>query len=186
MSSADSKGGSLPYLIILTIVSFAAMIIANFQAYQARNIHVEFSESRYITLATASVLQAFVFGVPLVALIKEDPQANYIAMSMLIFIACTAVLLLLFVPKILFWKEYNAKKTAKRSQARSDVPIATSVASRQDSDLGFTVLNVNENHQIADTRPSDQRSCLDDEEKRLSVSKENENEGDGRIKCPAV
>ncbi|KAL7530985.1 hypothetical protein ACHAXR_003784 [Thalassiosira sp. AJA248-18] len=195
VSSADAKGGSLPYLIILTIVNFAAMIIANIQAYQARNIHVEFSESRYIALATASVLQAFIFGVPLVALIKEDPQANYIAMSMLIFIACTAVLLLLFVPKILYLKEYNAKKAAKGSTtavAHSDVSSRhdtalgfnvlnvdgthSGVSSRHDSELGLNVLNVDGTHQVADTRPANRDSCLEEEEKRPSVIEENEGE----------
>ena len=120
VSSTDAAGGALPYIIILMITNCISVIIANVQAYEGRFIDVEFQESKYIALATASMLQAFVIGIPVVVLLKEDPRAIFIVVSMLIFITCTAVLLLLFVPKVGYLREYDKTKKSRADSASSD------------------------------------------------------------------
>lgn len=126
VSSTDAAGGHLPYVIILVLVNCIAVAIANIQAYRARKIEVELSESKYIALATASMLQAFFIGIPIITLLNEDPQASYIVASMLIFVTCLAVLLLIFVPKILYMREYNAARAAKKSRQGTGVPNGSS------------------------------------------------------------
>jgi hypothetical protein len=47
-------------------------IIVNIEAFKARNIHDELSESKYIGLATLSMLQIFIVGVPLLVIVYDD------------------------------------------------------------------------------------------------------------------
>mmetsp|Transcript_18446 Transcript_18446/g.39903 ORF Transcript_18446/g.39903 Transcript_18446/m.39903 type:complete len:635 (+) Transcript_18446:99-2003(+) len=125
VSSTEAKGGSLPYKIILVITNCVSVIIANVQAYEARHIDVEFQESKYIALATASFLQAFMIGIPVIILLKEDPRAIFIVTSMLIFITSMAVLLLLFVPKLKYLRAYETKQAAKKSRQDDRVRLNT-------------------------------------------------------------
>jgi hypothetical protein len=110
---------------------------SSWQAYKARNVNVEFQESKYIGLANARMLQAylskisfmighffsltfgltwlstqpFIVGIPMIAFIKENLSAMFIVVSLLILITGTAVMLLLFVPKYKSYKEFDPKKS---------------------------------------------------------------------------
>ena len=139
-NSTDSAGGALPFIIVLIVINCTAVIIANVQAYQARHINVEFQESKYIAMATASMLQAFVIGIPVVALLDEDPRAIFIVISLLIFITCTAVLLLLFVPKIVYLRAYEAEQALKKAQRESVTHAGCE--SEQDNALRFDIMDV--------------------------------------------
>uniref|UniRef100_A0A7S4N406 G-protein coupled receptors family 3 profile domain-containing protein n=1 Tax=Odontella aurita TaxID=265563 RepID=A0A7S4N406_9STRA len=153
-SSTDTRGGFLPYIIILVVVNCTAIIIANIQAYQARNIHTEFSESRYIAMATASMFQAFLIGIPVPALVRENPRAEFIILSIFIFVTCAAILLLTYLPKIGYMKEYNMQKKdhdAKRGAKKSDSEAGASVddvgtesTTTTNEDLRYTILEVSE------------------------------------------
>jgi hypothetical protein len=63
-SRISKNGDVLVYGVLLGWINICASCIANFQAYQARHIHVEFSESQYNVMAMVSMLQAFLVGVP--------------------------------------------------------------------------------------------------------------------------
>lgn len=109
-SSKDTAGGSVPYLIILSVANVIPVIIANVQAYHARFISDEFQESKYVALATACILQVIIIGTPVVLLLQEQPRAMFIVTTIVISITCTAVLLLIFVPKVQCLREYDANK----------------------------------------------------------------------------
>jgi len=96
----DYKGGAIPYVVPIIVINLTVIVIANIQAYRARHIETAYSESKYISLIMLSMLQAWVVGVPILALIRENPQATYVVMAMVIFATCMATLLFLFVPKI--------------------------------------------------------------------------------------
>ena len=93
--------GSLPYIVVLGILNIGVLIVANYQAYQARFINSEFSESNYIGMAMASLLQGAAVGGPVLLLVRDtNPQAWYITCSLLIFFISFGILCLMFVPKI--------------------------------------------------------------------------------------
>jgi hypothetical protein len=92
------------FIVSLAILNFIALVIVNVQAYKARNIHDELSESKYIGIATLSMLQIFIVGVPLLVIVYHDPNAYFFVMCGIIFIICTTILFLIFVPKIIRWK----------------------------------------------------------------------------------
>lgn len=141
VASTDSAGGAFPFIIVLVVINCTVVVIANVQAYQARHINVEFQESKYIAMATASMLQAFIIGIPVVALLHEDPRAIFIVISLLIFITCTAVLLLLFVPKIVYLRAYDREQAAKKA-GRRDTVLHLDHEAEPDNALRFDILDV--------------------------------------------
>ena len=88
-----------------------AIVLANFQAYQARNISTEYSESKWIAFSMVSILQAMMIGAPILILASTDPTASFIVWSMLIFVICMSILGLLFVPKMMSHKHGNSPES---------------------------------------------------------------------------
>lgn len=97
------------FLIPLAVINFGVLILANWQAYKARAIRSEFSESKYIAITMASLLQAGLSGIPLSFVVRDMPQAFYLVVVFMIFITCMAVLLLIFVPKLVLKDNYNQR-----------------------------------------------------------------------------
>ena len=100
----DHRHQKSPYYVsILALVNFGVLLLSNIQAYQARSIQSEFNESQYISIIMASMLQAFVIGIPIMALVGGKlPRVFYLVGISLIFVVCMVILLLLFLPKMLF------------------------------------------------------------------------------------
>lgn len=92
---------SAPFIALLAVLNMCALIIANVQAYRTRMIKTEFSESKYIAIALASMAQAGIVGIPLLFLVGDQPQANFVVRVLLVVVTCSAILVLIFVPKIL-------------------------------------------------------------------------------------
>lgn len=99
----------------LGVLNFTALILANVQAYMARSINDELSESKYIGLSTLSMLQIFVVGVPLLVIVDTNPSANFFVWTGIIFIVCTSILGLIFVPKVASWR-WPTKKVSIRNK----------------------------------------------------------------------
>jgi hypothetical protein len=81
------------------------------EAYRARKISDEFSESKYIGFAMASMLQALLLGLPLGVLVTNNPAARLFTYSGIIFLISMSLLLLIFVPKVMIvFRDYQEKK----------------------------------------------------------------------------
>lgn len=81
-------------------MNFLSLVISAWQAWEARDIESEFSEGKYIGLSIFSMCQAFMTGIPIIAVVKDIPEAFYLVTVFLIFMLCMVVLSLVFVPKI--------------------------------------------------------------------------------------
>jgi 7 transmembrane sweet-taste receptor of 3 GCPR len=97
------------------IFNFTALVLANVEAYRARNVKVEYGESRYIGMAMASTLQLFVVGMPLLFLVSDNPSVSYFVRCFLIFGVCMAFLMFLFIPKVLAWARTISGEEVNRS-----------------------------------------------------------------------
>ena len=116
----------------MAVLNFLALILANVQSYKARSINDELSESKYIGLSTLSMLQIFIVGVPLLVIVYTNPSAYFFVWTGIIFIVCTSILLLIFVPKLVTWKnppKKNNSSGSKWSSYGSAVQSPTSKAS---------------------------------------------------------
>jgi hypothetical protein len=93
------------------------LTVACWQAFEARDIECEFAEAKYIALAVFSMSQGFLTGIPIVAVAKDIPEAFYLILTILLFVVCMVVLLLIFLPKILMQRRYG--KMSIRDQKRA-------------------------------------------------------------------
>ena len=75
-------------------------------------------------MTVASMMQAFLVGLPVLLLVDEEPTARYVVSVLLIFCVCIAVIGFIFVPKVL----------AERSGA-----INNAISDRRDSNLGASI-----------------------------------------------
>jgi len=64
------------FIATLAILNFIALVLANVQAYHARSINDELSESKYIGLATLSMFQIFLVGIPLLVIVRNEPSGK--------------------------------------------------------------------------------------------------------------
>mmetsp|Transcript_42300 Transcript_42300/g.101851 ORF Transcript_42300/g.101851 Transcript_42300/m.101851 type:complete len:984 (+) Transcript_42300:2049-5000(+) len=103
---------SAAFLAPLSFINFFVLIIACWQAWKARNIKTEFSESKYIGLAVFSMTQAFLTGIPIVAIVREIPEAFYLVLTFLIFILSVILLALIFIPKMSMQHIYSKMSVA--------------------------------------------------------------------------
>jgi len=91
-------------LALTAAVNVGALFLACFQAYRARDISDEFSESKYVGIALYSWLQVLIVGVPVIFLIDDsNPTARYFLQAGLLFTLCMSMLLLIFAPLVLNW-----------------------------------------------------------------------------------
>ena len=96
---SENESLELYCMAILFLINGCAIIAANAQAYRARNIITEFSESNYIGLSMAIILQAILIGMP-IFFYSATPKAAYTAKALCMLATCASILYLLFVPKV--------------------------------------------------------------------------------------
>jgi hypothetical protein len=115
------------FISTLGVLNFFALVIVNVQAYKAQGINDELAESKYIGLATLSMLQITIVGIPLLVIVYNDPSAYFFVWCGIIFIVCTTILLLMFVPKIKRWKTWSAKKNKRKLSQGGSIQNSGSV-----------------------------------------------------------
>ena len=105
----EAEGQSyIAFLVFIGIVNASALVLATIQAYRARNIASEFSESWYIMVILLSLLQALIIGVPLLIIVSDNEVASYFVWCGIIFVITSAVLGLMFGPKIVLVRNINS------------------------------------------------------------------------------
>ena len=174
-SETDRKGGSVPYLVILGAINLGVIIMANVQAYQARGIQSEFSESKYIALVMASFLQSICIGCPILFLVNDNPQAYYLVMVFMIFLTCMAILLLIFVPKFMFARMYSEDRSednAAPPNLRGSVP----------SSAFYEKPAVSRSHNVSSHSVRKGSSSLDDRNSQSGENSSKENPNGPNIK----
>lgn len=129
-STTDRWGGYRPYYVALLSINVSVLIVANLQAYQARSIQSEFSESHYIAIAMMSLLQTFLIAGPVMFLVSQLPEINYIVKVCVIFIVCTMILVCIFVPKMV-----SLNKEEGRSRRRTTRNVCLNAPRQTSADV---------------------------------------------------
>lgn len=144
--SAGGDGGvhDAIYLILIGIINLGALVMANVQAYIARDIQTEYSESKYIALVLASILQVAVIGIPTWVLSRDSPKVNYILPTVIIFVLSVAIILLIFLPKYMQHTVWLARKKEKQriKERRDDFIVNDDTRGCRPHDDGSSGLKV--------------------------------------------
>jgi len=122
MCTLNSKK-DIAYVVLLSVINLAVLLLANIQAYKARKITVEFSESQYIAIINTSILQAGIIGGPLLIITHDNPAALVLVKVGGIFVICMSILLLIFIPKMKYLKEWKKKKSSSGSSYLSGIKV---------------------------------------------------------------
>jgi gamma-aminobutyric acid type B receptor len=123
---------ALAFLIPLSIINFMVLGIACWQAFEARFIQSAFSESKYIGLSVASLLQAFLTGLPILAIVRDEPRAFYMVLTLMVFVLSESILLMIFLPKM-----QNAYAFSKLSEAEQKKVLSEQIKSSHKASTGM-------------------------------------------------
>ena len=75
----------VPFVVPLALMNVGVLAVGNWHAYETRMVRSEFSESKFIGLSMATMIQAFLTGIPLMFLVREQPRAFYLLWAFMIF-----------------------------------------------------------------------------------------------------
>ena len=142
-SESESKTSKdfWPFLGVILAINLSILIIAIVQAYQARSIQTEYSESKYIMIIMLSMAQMFALAVPCISLLSKQPLAYFVVMLIVIFFISTSVLGFMFGPKILRTKSWMIEKAEKdKVKAAKMESRVSSTATDGDDGLKVAVL----------------------------------------------
>ena len=106
-------GVSIAMLSCLLTLNFCLVVLAIYQLYRARDIPSEFSESKYIALSLICFFQVILLGIPLIVLVHNQPKARYFVKTAIVCVLVFSMLLLVFIPKIIFVKRGRSEKNSK-------------------------------------------------------------------------
>ncbi|CAB9525833.1 acid type B receptor subunit 2 [Seminavis robusta] len=130
---------SIPFLVPLALINLGCLFYAMVQAYEARGISIEFAESEWIFRCMLVIALAGFLSFPVLVLIHENNNAFYFFFSATIWITGSLVLLLMFVPKILFLRQKESQPSMKMSIMRgSNSNSARSSLFHDPSTLNFS------------------------------------------------
>lgn len=131
------------YLILLGVINGGALVIAMYQAYQARDIQTEFAESKYIAFVMFSFVEAVLVGLPVLLLDRENARVKYFETAIICILLCLAILGFIFVPKFLHQRKFDAAEAERNEKKRvhvtgmnqSPTPLSCSAHSHEDGSV---------------------------------------------------
>lgn len=82
---------------LLGAINAGCLMVALWQAYQARDISTDLQESSYIFIAMSLILMVSFIGVPIIIIVEGNSDVFYFISAAIIFVICAAVLLLIYV-----------------------------------------------------------------------------------------
>ena len=89
------------------------------------------------------MLQAALTGIPILFVVERSPQAYYMVQVFMIFITCSAILLLIFVPKIVLFHQYNNQpEVVQRARIQRSIRSSTVNKSRSSREFPSSALSV--------------------------------------------
>jgi len=162
------------YVILLGLINFSVLVFANIQAFRARKIELDFSESQFLFIAMICTMQVCFISIPLNYIVADtNNSASCFVRIIIIFVSCTANLLLIFVPKIKYCHE---NRSVRNTMMRKKASTAERTLSRHNG-----ILDVQESitvrHGVQEASvDSNSRSPLHIQDKRVNQIKRLENE----------
>jgi len=115
--TSHDDGNALAYIGSLLAIDGIAILITLWQAYEARHITTDLSESKYIGLAVVAIFEASFIGVPVIYIVNDQPNAVLFLSSAIIFVSVLAILGFLFGPKYrAYWKKEGLSPSVPHGQ----------------------------------------------------------------------
>jgi competence protein ComGC len=102
------------YVGVLIALNATIVVLSLVQSYECRRITTEYSESLWISASIAITTQAWIISLPLIILLEDNPRNYFLVRSGTILCTTLPVLLLIFVPKMIYlYEALGDKKESK-------------------------------------------------------------------------
>jgi len=111
---------SLYFVITLFGMNFLLVLLSCYQSYLTRNMPSEFNELFYLSLTVSSFAETFLVVGPLLVFVEDIPTANYVVRCSLVVLVCLAILLPMFLSKIIIVRN-SVKNSRKRGRRASSL-----------------------------------------------------------------
>jgi 7 transmembrane sweet-taste receptor of 3 GCPR len=85
-------------------------------AFKSRNLETDYKESKYISLAISAVLQAWLMGLPVIGVVRQNPSSSFFVKCGLILVTSGLIVGLVFIPKM--WETRQAYLTETNPRER--------------------------------------------------------------------
>jgi len=105
---------SVWFIGMLFIFNMGILFLSLVQSYECRRITTEYNESSWVTMAITVTAQAWFIGLPLLVLI-DDPTIWFILIGSTVLCTTLPILLLIFIPKILYSIEARKSTSVRMS-----------------------------------------------------------------------
>lgn len=115
--SEKSIAFALPIILIL----LGALLVSNYQSLQARKLPDVFQESASLLFTNFILLECIVLGLPVLAIVVNNPTASAVIQSIIMVVLCLAILLPYF-PRLMTMKE-NERKRHMSLSANFCIPL---------------------------------------------------------------
>lgn len=87
---------------------------------------VEFAESKYIAISIFFLFQLLILGIPILVIARDDTNAYYLVMSLIIFLMSFGTTLLIFIPKVLAHRRRSGRLSSLMMSAARSIAIRES------------------------------------------------------------
>lgn len=106
---------------LIGVVVVSSLLVANAANYRARHLSAELHEGKWISLSALILLEVAIIGIPALLAVRETPTDFFVMQSIIVFIVCAAILLPLFIPKIIQARRdgYATRRSARGGYSRS-------------------------------------------------------------------
>lgn len=120
------------FLALLGVFNLGTVFLAIYQAFKAREIHMEFTESIFVglTVATVQLLLLAVFGILTTV---SMPEVAQIFAFVSVFVVSMTTLSLIFIPKFLRFRDYQKKPKSEQDSIVFDAIQASAHATASQS-----------------------------------------------------
>ena len=102
------------YLLTLAFLALATLVFSVWQAWRARNLSTEFQESKSIFMALILISVTCFISIPVLMIAHTSTDVVLFLRSALVLVICESLMLLIFIPKILYARE--EKRRSKKVQ----------------------------------------------------------------------
>ena len=175
MCSGSDPSSANAFFIVILVLNICALIATAYQAWKARNISDEFSETKIVGIALYSWLQLLVVGVPVLFLIDPDnTRPRYFIQVALLFAICMSMLCIIFVPVLL---QIRKARIQRKVQASNRTAGYTNTSSSRSTGLRISGLTVNVDPAfLASVRKNKEGFESDELEREEEVEREHSDE----------
>ncbi|CAB9520664.1 Gamma-aminobutyric acid (GABA) B receptor [Seminavis robusta] len=102
------------FLVPIMMANTAGVLMAAVQCYKARGLPLDFSETHYLTISMASLMETVVLSTPVLFALRTEPTSFYVFASVAVSFFSLSILVPVFLPK---WWLRNQKAQNGRTQA---------------------------------------------------------------------